>query len=215
MKHIFTLLTILFGMVNLASAAALTPPCVPGLSGPVINVSPRIEFGTSGKHIYWWCKEPDGRVQEYGLSCQNSKCSAQIFGNAMASLAAMVKPDVKTVWESNVQYNCVDVLNEASERGAMCRERYAILKANEATWLAGYVKPAPPPPPVVWKVKVNGTATTRPAYTLIEGIRGDKEAGRAPVGAVCNITKPTLASGADLWASYSELPLVALCAKVP
>ncbi len=61
-------------------------------------------------------------------------------------------------------------------------------------------------------VKPNGKLTTRPAYTLVDGVL-IKSKERAPVGATCDTTKPTKPSGKDLYASYDSTGLVALCSK--
>ena len=63
-----------------------------------------------------------------------------------------------------------------------------------------------------WKVKPNGKLTTRPAYTLVDGGL-IKSKTRAPVGATCDLTKPTKPSNKDLYASYDSTGLVALCSK--
>ena len=63
-----------------------------------------------------------------------------------------------------------------------------------------------------WKVKPNGKLTTRPAYTLVDGALV-KSKERAPVGATCDLTKPTKPSGKDLYASYDSTGTVALCSK--
>lgn len=63
-----------------------------------------------------------------------------------------------------------------------------------------------------WQVKPNGKYTTRPAYTLVAGgLIKSKE--RAPVGATCDLTKPTKPNNKDLYASYDSTSLVALCTK--
>ena len=63
-----------------------------------------------------------------------------------------------------------------------------------------------------YSVKPNGNLTTRPAYTLVDGgLIKSKE--RAPVGATCDLTKPTKPSNKDLYASYDSTDLVALCSK--
>ena len=63
-----------------------------------------------------------------------------------------------------------------------------------------------------WKVKSNGALTTRPAYTLTDGTLV-KSKERAPVGATCDLTKPTKPSNKDLYASYDSTGKVALCSK--
>ena len=64
-----------------------------------------------------------------------------------------------------------------------------------------------------YTVKPNGKLTTRPAYTLTNGVLA-KTKDRAPVGATCDTKyKPTKPSGKDLWASYDSTDRVALCTK--
>ncbi len=63
-----------------------------------------------------------------------------------------------------------------------------------------------------YAVKPNGKQLTRPAYTLTDGVLV-KSKERAPVGATCDLTKPTKPSGKDLYASYDSTDLVALCSK--
>ena len=63
-----------------------------------------------------------------------------------------------------------------------------------------------------YAVKENGKLTTRPAYTLVDGVLV-KSKERAPVGATCDLTKPTKPSHKDLYASYDSTGLVALCSK--
>ena len=63
-----------------------------------------------------------------------------------------------------------------------------------------------------YAVKPNGKLTTRPAYTLTDGVLVKSKA-RAPVGATCDTRKPTKPSGKDLWASYDSTDKVALCSK--
>ena len=63
-----------------------------------------------------------------------------------------------------------------------------------------------------WKVKPNGKLTTRPAYTLVDGALV-KSKERAPVGATCDLTKPTKPSHKDIYASYDSTDTVALCSK--
>ena len=63
-----------------------------------------------------------------------------------------------------------------------------------------------------YKVKPNGKQTTRPAYTLQDGTLV-KSKERAPVGATCDLTKPTKPSNKDLYASYDSTDKVALCSK--
>ena len=69
-------------------------------------------------------------------------------------------------------------------------------------------------PEPLYRVKPNGTSTTRPAYTLTDGVLGKKIVARAPVGATCDTQyKPTKPSHKDLYASYDSTGTVALCSK--
>ena len=63
-----------------------------------------------------------------------------------------------------------------------------------------------------WQVKPNGKLSTRPAYTLVNGVLV-KLKERAPVGATCDLRRPTKPSGKDLYASYDSTGTVALCSK--
>ena len=63
-----------------------------------------------------------------------------------------------------------------------------------------------------YSVKPNGKLSTRPAYTLVDGVLV-KSKERAPVGATCDLTKPTKPSNKDLYASYDSTGSVALCSK--
>ena len=63
-----------------------------------------------------------------------------------------------------------------------------------------------------WKVKPNGKQLTRPAYTLTDSVLV-KSKERAPVGATCDLTKPTKPSNKDLYASYDSTDKVTLCSK--
>ena len=63
-----------------------------------------------------------------------------------------------------------------------------------------------------WKVKPNGKLTTRPAYTLVDGVL-IKSKSRAQVGATCDTMRPTKPSHKDLYASYDSTDTVALCSK--
>ncbi len=64
----------------------------------------------------------------------------------------------------------------------------------------------------MYTVKPNGKLSTRPAYTLADGVLV-KSKERAPVGATCDTSKPTKPSNKDLYASYDSTDLVALCSK--
>ena len=64
----------------------------------------------------------------------------------------------------------------------------------------------------MYTVKANGALTTRPAYTLVDGVLV-KSKERAPVGATCDTMRPTKPSNKDLYASYDGTDKLALCSK--
>tara|TARA_R110000868_G_scaffold54575_1_gene170491 strand:+ start:6800 stop:7462 length:663 start_codon:yes stop_codon:yes gene_type:complete len=198
------------GVVSVKAA----PMCIPGLTGTTANFSPRAEYGTLGRHIYWWCKDPaSGITYDAGFSCAHGGgCDYTKFGLLLNSFTGTTRGDkANAAYTGNVGFECADVMTEQTARGDLCRERLATYDANRATWLAGLVQPSAP----VWKVKANGLLTTRPAYMLTNGVLGTKEAGRAPVGTVCDLTKPTApATGGDVRAEFGTAGLVTICTKV-
>jgi hypothetical protein len=66
-------------------------------------------------------------------------------------------------------------------------------------------KPRPP----VWRVAPNGTATTRPAYPVADGVIGSKEAGRAPVGQPCDCAALSIKRSTVTYCAAPE-PMAAL-----
>lgn len=180
----------------------------PALSACVQAASPRYESLTVGRHLVFVCTDALGvKVYPDGLSCQHSVCNPNAFAAAVVRIATAqdYKKAVDAEWAANVKWTCDAPPNEGAK--ALCVEREAWIAGNWTAWTAEF-KPA------AWKVKANGTATTRPAYTLVNGVLGTKEAGRATVGTACDVTRPMApATGGDLRAEYGTLGLVTICAK--
>lgn len=180
----------------------------PVLSNCVQAAAPRYESLTVGRHLVFVCTDSIGvKVYPDGLSCQHSVCNPSAFAAAAVRIATAqdYKKAVDAEWAANVKWTCDAPPNEGAK--ALCVERRDWIARNWSTWTAEF-KPA------VWKVKPNGTATTRPAYTLVNGVLGTKEAGRAQVGAACDVTKPTApATGGDVRAEYGISGLVTICTK--
>lgn len=221
MKNLLALL-----LLTVAFQAQAAPKCVPIFKRPIADFTPRIVEGTTGTHFYWWCKAADGITYNSGFSCMKGSCSPFDWGtisravNASTDLVA----DVDKAWADSIKFDCYDVYKEATPRGAMCTERFAILDKNAPEWLKGLVQPdkpippPPPPPPPTHKVKANGAYLTRPTFTLANGVLGKVPTGfRAAVGTPCDMTKPTYPSTlGNVWAEYDPVHpgLVALCAPV-
>lgn len=180
----------------------------PALSACVQAAAPRYESLSVGRHLVFVCTDALGvKVYPDGLSCQHSVCNPSAFAAAVVRVATAqdYKKAVDTEWAANVKWDCDAPPNEGAK--ALCAERDALIVKNWSAWTSEF-KPAS------WKVKPNGTATTRPAYTLVNGVIGTKEAGRANVGAVCDVTKPTApATGGDVRAEYGVSGLVTICTK--
>ena len=155
--------------------------------GPV-----RWETGTLGKHLYVPCVGGT----HIGLSCTHAVCDPAKFGGVIASI--YVAADREAAYAAAVKtylpWTC-DAPPDATAI-ALCAERAAILK------------------PPVWRVKANGTSTTRPAYSLTNGVLGTVIVARAPVGAVCDLTKPTApATLGDIRAEFGVARVVTICSK--
>lgn len=150
----------------------------------------RWETGTLGKHLYVPC----AGGAHIGLSCTHAVCDPAKFGGVIASI--YVAADREAAYAAAVRtylpWNC-DAPPDATAV-ALCKERADILK------------------PPVWRVKVNGTTTTRPSLVLATGLAGP----RATVGALCLPDAPRgLPSGPDIRAQWTGGPagVVTICAK--
>lgn len=155
----------------------------------------RYESGAVGQHLFRPCA--DGRTAHI-LSCVHASCDPATFGGVVTGIIASADQEAayRAAVEKYLKWNC-DAPPD-STAAALCKERDNFLK------------------PPVWKVKPNGTATTRPAHTLTAGVLGTREAGRAAVGAVCDLTKPTApATGGDLRAQWQGGPtgVVTICTR--
>ena len=188
--------------------------CAAGVQAQVVILSactpiagPKIVHWTLGRHLVFVCTN-DARTIVYqdGVSCLHSVCN--VDATAAAALRVLQAKDQKA--QLDIEWKAVkwDCNNPPGHNElALCRERMAWI----ATWWADAIKDFKP---AVWRVKANGTATTRPAYTLRNGVLGTVTAGRATVGAVCDMQRPTApATGGDIRAEYGTPGLVTICVK--
>lgn len=88
----------------------------------------------------------------------------------------------------------------------------------ESTWFAAtcwspIVDGQPFPGPVKRFVAANGKYTTRPAYPIVNGLVGTKEAARAPIGAACDCYAITITKGSTTYcaAPPPNAALVTVC----
>lgn len=199
-------LVVCAAVVGVVHADPVEP--APVLSNCVQAAAPRYESLEVGRHLVFVCTDALG-VKAYpdGLSCHHSVCNPSAFAAAVMRIATAgdYKKAVDTEWAASVKWTC-DAPPDDRAR-ALCVERKAWIARNWTAWTAEF-KPA------AWKVKANGTATTRPAYALVNGVLGTKEVGRAPIGAACDVTRPMApATGGDLRAEYGTTGLVTICTK--
>lgn len=202
------LLAILLAFFSVFAKAA--PSCVPLVYGNQIGDT----FGkrtNEGRFIHHYCKDGDKTVP-VGIACVHGTCLP--VGNFFENLDTYkqsVDPvaKVKAEWDKAfLSGSCEKAIGTLK---TVCDDMFLSMREN---WpVAATPAPPPPPPAPQWKVKINGSSLTRPAYTLTNGVRGTKEVARANVGAPCDATKPTLPSGSDLWAEFGTPGVVALCSK--
>ena len=174
-------------------------------------LAPLWESSTFGKHLVLMCTDAtQSKTFPGGLSCLHADCNVNAFGAAVLKImhADDRQATLDAEWAKGVKWTC-DAPPDAA-KAALCTERATIIKAGWPTWSAGYAVP-------VWRVKANGTVTTRPAYTMANGVLGTKEVARAQVGAICNVSRPTApATGGDIRAEFgpANTPgVVTICSK--
>lgn len=188
--------------------AASSMAAQPALSACVQAASPKYASRSAGVHLVFVCTDKVGAsVYPAGLSCLHTACNHSAFAASVARVitATDYRAAIDAEVAANIPWTCDAPPHADAVR--LCAERRDFVASNWAAWTAGFKAPA-------WRVKPNGTATTRPAYTLSAGVLGAREAGRATVGALCNTGKPYLIAGADIRAEYGPAGLVTICARV-
>lgn len=197
-----------------ASAAHAAPSCIPGIYGDQVG-NAGYERTDAGWFAYWFCRKADGGVAAHTLACVHGSClPIGTFADRVTTMKRGANPvqTLQSAWDAEVGNKCADATGSLK---MVCDQAAVASKAN-APQIEVPPPPPPPPPAYTHAVKVNGTSTTRPAYLLSNGVRGTTSIGRADVGQPCDLTKPTLASGSDVWASFGPLfdpGKVALCSK--
>lgn len=202
-----------------AHAAVSAPPCVPLVMGDVAPYPAQHVVGTAGQHVYWFCLNKAKETEVYGFSCPPSICSMEAWWIAVKTITESMYKDSATrmAWDKFITVDCFTE-PVTTESGKMCVERASVLSTNLSKWttgakLAATVATALP----VYKVKANGVYLTRPSRVLANGVLTPLSSTPATVGQLCNPTRPTLATGQDLWAEYApnyKPGVVAVCAAV-
>jgi len=209
-----TRLLFLFAVLLHLVPAQAAPSCIPGIYGTQVG-NAGYERTDAGWFAYWFCRKVDGGVTAHTLACVHGSClPIGTFADRVTTMKRGTNPvqTIQSAWDAEVGNKCVDATGSLK---TVCDQAAAASKAN-APQIEAPPPPPPPPPAYTHAVKANGTSTTRPVYLLTNGVRGTTSVGRADVGQPCDLTKPTLANGSDVWASFGPLfepGKVALCSK--
>jgi hypothetical protein len=196
--------------VGIARAQVVSLSACTRIAGPKITQQPL------GWHLAYACTDATGSyIYQDGASCLHSVCdldgaaaaSHRITFAATGGVAAM-KAAIDAEWTA-FKWDCS--APPGPNELALCRERMAWI----SQWWGDAAKDFRP---AVWKVKPNGTYTTRPAYTLTNGVLGTIGTVRATVGALCDVTRPTIAAPytlttQDIRAEFGTPGLITICTK--
>lgn len=196
-----------FCSIGVLSTMSVAKAEIVSLSACTSIYPPQYLNGTLGKHVAFVCSNSTGTTTyQDGVSCLHSSCNISAFTAAVTRV--VVAPDYKAALDlewASIKWDCNNP--PGPNEKALCDERMGWIRANWPVWTKDF-KPA------VWKVKANGTATTRPAYALVNGVLGTEIVGRAPVGATCRLDRPTApATGGDIRAEFEMPGVVTICKK--
>lgn len=203
MRYLLALIFTLFALPAQADQS-----CVPYLEcQPLTTKAVR---GPLATHLFWFVRNAEtGGIDHHGFSCLQEKCDLQLLIKTANEVLTGQKTPA-AAWGESMTFGCdYNRWQPYAGENEICAERKNALLTMRDVWLEGIPRQI-----ALWRVKANGLFGTRPAFTLTGSTRGTKEVARATVGTPCDITKPTLASGKDLWAEFGTAGVVALCAKV-
>lgn len=192
MRYMLALLLTLFTLPTFADPSR-------GLCMPYVECKPLAVKSTQGPlaiHVFWFIRSPSGSVWHQGFSCPLAICDLTTFtSKAQDVMVGKISP---AAMRAELQGFTCDYSSFEPNSGEhpICAERKDALVQKIDEWLTG-VKLQ-----LDWKVKPNGTETTRPVRPLVEGVLQTQTIGRAPVGAPCVNNGTFLASGADRWMPY-------------
>jgi hypothetical protein len=208
MKHVlsFTLTLLLAISVLFSMPARAQNSCVPYLEcQPLVT---KAVHGTVGTHLFWFVRNPAGGIDHHGFSCLPAACDLQKL-MAVSNQVLTGKLTPAAAWTEHMGFACDYSVWEPIEGEApICRERKVALLTQRDVWLEGVKRQ------LDWKVKPLAGSNTRPLYRVTNGVMSTTVVARVSVGEVCDLSKPSIASGADRFMSVTKLgllPFVALC----
>lgn len=223
-------LYILFAIASLAKAQTIpaqTPSieCYPFLpsscDGKVVDL-PAFKRGATGWHIVWFWQPADTAypVQSGKLMCfhANGDCITQAMSLVGVMMDCMTSSTPRACardgWNSKVQWDCVATdIDGNTQRQALCEESYNFrLELAQERGIAWPTIPAEQK----WVVSRSGmraTATSRPAYLLVDGQRLPSDGARAPLNGPDGNPQPCDCSvrSENYCAFSSDRTLVTLC----
>lgn len=177
---------------------------------PITTCNPvgfQYEYKPLGRHLVVLCTAPLGTgVYAHGFSCLHASCNPTTLGIAVLAViqATNHKTALQAQWDKYIAWACHAPPDAAAV--ALCNERNTWIGANFAAWTKDFQ-------PAVWRVKANGTYTTRPSQNLVNGVLSDSKV-RAPVNALCDVARPTApASYGDVKAEFGVANVVAICTR--
>lgn len=181
-------------------------------TGCNIELTQEAKSSAGNRHLYWFWYDKFGILRVDGVSCVRTSCDLEKFAGVVWQVFSGVMSR-ETAEGAFLQGQCKMemIASPTNSLQRLCNERYTLYQQNRERWLKDL-----PLRKYVWRVKVNGSSETRPAYTLTNGVRSNLSTARATVGVRCypEIVMDQF-SGADVWAIYNAgaLDSVALCAR--
>lgn len=177
--------------------------CLPfGLLGESTTRAPFVERSDVGWHIWIYCRDPYVGIVAQGFNCPHGECVT--FDVAVREARSAINGGATSVLDAltrAVAYRCSESGLPAA-REAACRKGRELMLAS-----------MPQEPKPVWKVAINPGATTRPAYPLVDGVRGRTANGRATVGADCDCSARSVEGSSVYCGVNGRTDQVALCRR--
>jgi hypothetical protein len=152
----------------------------------------------AGWHLIWFVQAQgsDGVVRVYsdGWSCKHGVCNLGVFTDKVRQLRAMDDYQAaRTQAFAWIEEFFKPLDCEVADK-PLCDERTKLVAEQTPEAELMFALKATPWPPLpsapvnTYVVRSNGTYPTRPAYSVVNGVRGTVEVGRATVGASCTLS---------------------------
>lgn len=181
--------------------------CIPGMRGDVTAWGWPIRH-EEGWTQSWVCLHEGKHIAQY-WACVHGVCGQSTYQNALSSIRGATD---KNAALNAATAEMTDCSTATGTLKMLCDRGRAESQRLYDEWKAKQPATPPPPPAEVWKVAPNGTATTRPTYTIANGAL-IAATPRATVGAVCDLSVK-LVKGTSTYAAWETTKAtVTLCRK--